>query len=135
MGFVGFLKFFQRSFSGVLYAQGWGNDQDFFQAIIQKDTQVLKSISGLGGKLGETVVVELSSKAKLKQLETIAYKATDVSKVQPTDLSKRNQAIEGLIGMGYGEREAMELVTQILKKEPEASLEDIIRLVLQQHQV
>ena len=73
--------------------------EDITQAILSEDPELLKSVSGIGTKTAERLVIELKSKiGKMGKYLT----GKDLSTV-PGDV----EVIEALIGLGYSRKEVM----------------------------
>ncbi len=82
--------------------------EDITQAILSEDPELLKSVSGIGTKTAERLVIELKSKiGKMGKYLT----GKDLSTV-PGDV----EVIEALIGLGYSRKEVMFAVKEIDKK-------------------
>jgi holliday junction DNA helicase RuvA len=104
--------------------------REFYQIASQQDLKAIEAIPGLGKKTAEAVLLE--TKNKLKHLEGIVASDTSpIPKGKAPDLSKRNEAVDALIGLDFSEREALDLVNRILKENPDATLEEILRKGLQ----
>ncbi|MFA6304597.1 MAG: Holliday junction branch migration protein RuvA [Patescibacteria group bacterium] len=79
--------------------------EDIIQAILSEDPALLRTVSGIGPKTAERIVVELKSKiGKLGKEMNIQ----DAS-VAPRDI----ETIEALIGLGYSRKEVMEVIRQV----------------------
>ncbi|MDP2586330.1 MAG: Holliday junction branch migration protein RuvA [Candidatus Komeilibacteria bacterium] len=79
--------------------------EDIIQAILSEDPALLRTVSGIGPKTAERIVVELKSKiGKLGKEMNMKD-----SSVAPRDI----ETIEALIGLGYSRREVMEVIRQV----------------------
>lgn len=79
--------------------------EDIIQAILSEDPALLRTVSGIGPKTAERIVVELKSKiGKLGKEMNLR----DIS-AAPRDI----EVIEALIGLGYSRREVMEVIKQV----------------------
>jgi holliday junction DNA helicase RuvA len=97
-------------------------------AIVGGDVKRLSSISGIGKKLAERMVVELRDKiGKADALEAVA----GVQELSESDLKLRD-AVMALIALGYKQAEARLMVTGVLKGGDSAgrSVEEIVRQAL-----
>lgn len=79
--------------------------EDIIQAILSEDPGLLRTVSGIGPKTAERIVVEL--KSKIGKLG----KEMNLSDIQaaPRDI----EVIEALIGLGYSRREVMDIIRQV----------------------
>lgn len=79
--------------------------EDIIQAILSEDPGLLRTVSGIGPKTAERIVVELKSKiGKLGKEMNLKD-----SSVAPKDM----ETIEALIGLGYSRKEVMEVIRQV----------------------
>lgn len=79
--------------------------EDIIQAILSEDPALLRTVSGIGPKTAERIVVELKSKiGKLGKEMNLK----DIS-AAPRDI----EVIEALLGLGYSRREVMEVIKQV----------------------
>ncbi len=79
--------------------------ENIIQAILSEDPNLLKTVSGIGTKTAERIVVELKSK-----IGQMAKEITDKDiQAAPRDI----EIIEALLGLGYSRREVMDTVRQI----------------------
>ncbi|KKT06593.1 MAG: Holliday junction ATP-dependent DNA helicase RuvA [Parcubacteria group bacterium GW2011_GWA2_43_17] len=87
--------------------------EDIIGAILSEDPALLRTVSGIGPKTAERIVVEL--KSKIGSL----YKDSKDSWIQaaPKDV----EVIEALLGLGYSRKEVMDVVRQIPDKLTETS--------------
>jgi holliday junction DNA helicase RuvA len=88
------------------------NVNAFKDAVIRADTAALARISGVGKKTAERIVLELKDKVGV----TDAWQAasTGASTADPGTVAQ-NDAILGLIALGYKQAEAQKAVVQIVK--------------------
>jgi len=90
-------------------------------ALIESDVKRLSSISGIGKKTAERIIVELRDKFSAGEaLETLAG-----SDELPSDSRLRDAAL-ALISLGYKQDDARKMV-KVLKLEATTSVEDIVR--------
>ena len=79
--------------------------EDIIQAILSEDPGLLRTVSGIGPKTAERIVVELKSKiGKLGKEMNLKD-----SSIAPRDI----ETIEALIGLGYSRREIMDIIKQV----------------------
>ena len=96
-------------------------------AIVQGDVKRLSSISGIGKKLAERIVLELKDKiGDSEALEAVAGAA----EATPEDLRTRD-AILALVALGYKQEAARKMVTAVLRDvESDATVEEVVRKAL-----
>jgi Holliday junction DNA helicase RuvA len=96
--------------------------QELKQAILANDGDRLKSISGIGKKTAERILIELRDKIA---------KTGDVSTQQKTEALRgglaSNEAVLALISLGYKKPQAEIAVQKLLKIDPMLSVEEIIK--------
>jgi Holliday junction DNA helicase RuvA len=89
-------------------------------SVKNQNTGYLVKIPGIGKSKAEKLVFEL--KNKIKKLESYTNTTGTVS--------FSNEAVEALVSLGFDEFKALKAVEEILKHEPESSVENIIKLSL-----
>jgi len=96
-------------------------------AIVGGDVKRISSISGIGRKTAERIIVELKDKiSDAEALEAVAG-APDAT---PEDLRTRD-AMLALIALGFKQTDARDAVRKVLASAPaEAKVEDLVRRVL-----
>jgi len=94
-------------------------------AVAQGDTTLLSSISGIGRKTAERIVVEL--KEKIGRM--YALKPSDMIAGMKGDQTALSDAVSALISLGYSPREAREAILH-LKSAGEKPIEEIIKEAL-----
>lgn len=101
--------------------------RDIIGAIALGDTKLLGSVSGIGKKIAERMVVELRDKLSVAEgLESSAPSAADFK----GDHRVRD-AVLALISLGYKQTEAQKTVATVLRSgKPDLSVEDIVRKAL-----
>lgn len=99
--------------------------RDLKRAVVEGDLKRLSSISGIGKKTAERIVVELRHKLSAGEaLEAV------VSAAETTDLRTRD-AILALISLGYKQADAQQRIRAILPKlKPTTTVEDVVRAAL-----
>jgi Holliday junction DNA helicase RuvA len=94
-------------------------------AVAQGDIVLLSSISGIGRKTAERIVVELKEKIS----RTYALKPYDMTAGMKGDQTALSDAISALIALGYSPREAREAILR-LGLAGEKPIEEIIKEAL-----
>ena len=75
---------------------------DFAIAVISNDVKVLTKVPGIGNKSAQRIILELKDKLKEEQLEE---KLKDSSKRLKDDSENINEAISGLMVLGYSKKD------------------------------
>ncbi len=101
--------------------------RDIKAAVVEGDIKRISSISGVGKKMAERIVVELRHKLSAGDaLEAIA--GTDVDGESKTEL---RDAMLALVALGYKQEDARKMVTKVTGAHPEAvDVESIIKFAL-----
>jgi Holliday junction DNA helicase RuvA len=92
-------------------------------AIDTKDKEVFRRVSGVGPKLAERIIVELKGKAFSSEV-TITTRSTHEN-------NTAGDAISALTNLGMNRNEVAGIVTNILKQDPDISIDNLIRMALQ----
>ncbi len=104
------------------------NTSELREAVLMNDIDVLTSISGVGRKTAERIVLEL--RGKLGNMEIVEPTATPTSQ----QLKARSEAIIALMSLGFNRTNAEQAVRTILieSKNKELSVEELIKRTLHQ---
>ncbi len=106
-----------RTALGVL--SGLTTDE-FIHAVHQQDAGLIASAPGIGKKTAERLVLEL--KEKLEDVNTDQQDTVPCQKFKTTE-----EAVLALTALGFKPAKAKEMVRNEIKKQPDISIEDIIR--------
>lgn len=96
--------------------------QQIIHAIAGNDVATVQSIKGIGVKTAQRVILDLKDKV-LK-----IYNLEEVSAVESN--TNKNEALSALEVLGFVRKSAEKVVDKIVKDNPEASVESIIKLAL-----
>ncbi|MGM0635551.1 MAG: Holliday junction branch migration protein RuvA [Bacteroidota bacterium] len=96
--------------------------KEIIQAIAQGDVDTIKSVKGIGAKTAQRVIIDL--KDKIDKVETDSDILTFKSN------TNRDEALSALETLGYTKKQAEKVIAKIVKAEPDASSETIIKLAL-----
>ena len=100
------------------------------RAILDGDAGTLKKVKGVGAKTAERLCLELRDAiAKLGFVEAAEVAPSAGAPEEPTDPVKQD-AVAGLLTLGFTEKEAHKKVSAAAKASPDAGTEDLITLVL-----
>lgn len=112
---------------GALVMLGALQPQQFIQAVVSGDVNVLTQISGVGKKTAQRLVLEL--KDKLSSLS----EGTGTTSPLPADsaVTGQDEAYEALLTLGYTSQEATRALTEVRRDSaPDASSDSLIRQAL-----
>ena len=97
--------------------------------ILDGNERMLKTVKGLGAKTAQRIIVELRDKVPSLGISTISVSESGESNaVQNTEVY--NEAFEALKMLGYPPAPVAKTVKAILKDEPTAPVEKVIKLAL-----
>lgn len=96
--------------------------KQIIQAIASGDVGTIQSIKGIGNKTAQRVILDL--KDKIIKL----YDLDEVSMVQNN--TNRDEALSALEVLGFVRKASEKVVEKIIKEDPEASVESIIKKAL-----
>ena len=94
-------------------------------AVDSKDKEAFRKVSGVGPKLAERILVELKGK-------TLSNDAVIIHGAKLTgDNALKNDAISALTNLGMNRTEVAQIVSGLIKENPEISIDSLIRMALQ----
>jgi Holliday junction DNA helicase RuvA len=93
------------------------------EAIVTQDTKSLSTISGIGKKTAERMVLELKDKLFDESQPSIISGTTE-------SRSKRDEAVSALEALGFGKREVVQTVNEILSTTRDVNVSDIVKQAL-----
>ena len=92
--------------------------RNFKLALINGETETLKQIKGVGKKTAKRLILELQEKV---EVDKIVDSTSDIDKTKVED------AMQGLVGLGYRKSQARKVVKQVVEEDSDLAVEDIIR--------
>jgi Holliday junction DNA helicase RuvA len=92
---------------------------EFKDAIVNNNISRLVAIPGVGKKTAERMMIELRDK--------IQNVSTSDSNLSSGSYSIKDDAVTALIGLGYNQKTADKIITNILSSDQKISLEDLIK--------
>lgn len=96
--------------------------EEIQQAIASGNVDVIQSVKGIGAKTAQRVIVDLKDKI---------MKTYDMSEVSlHTNNTHRDEALSALEVLGFNRKQSEKIVNNIVKENPDASIEKIIKLSL-----
>lgn len=102
---------------------------DVRQIIATGNGRALAQVKGLGAKTAQRIIVDLKDKVLKVDLGAPAGELTFVEEIS-TDSENKTEAVSALTMLGFAAAPSSKAVDKILKENPTASVEQIIRLAL-----
>ncbi len=99
----------------------------FKTAVVNGDVGSLSKISGLGKKTAERIILELKDKLGV----AAAWEVASAAHAPSAEETQANEAVLGLIALGYKQVDAHKTVRDLQEKQPEVkSAEELVKLAL-----
>jgi holliday junction DNA helicase RuvA len=96
--------------------------KQIIQAIASGDVATIQSIKGIGSKTAQRAILDLKDKVlKLYDLDEVSMSQNNTT---------RDEALSALEVLGFVRKSSEKLVEKILKENPDATVENIIKLAL-----
>ena len=96
--------------------------EEVYEAITQGDAPVLQSVKGVGGKTAQRIVIDLRDKLSKAGIE--------LEKVDFSHNTLKDEALSGLLILGFNKSTAEKAVNKILKEGSVSSVEELIKEAL-----
>lgn len=104
---------------------------DLCNTIVEGNDKMLRQVKGIGPKAAQRIIVELKDKiATLSAEAGQASSITDAGKTGNINTEVRDEAVQALTMLGFSPAPTHKVVTSILKEEPDAPVEKVIKLAL-----
>lgn len=100
---------------------------ELVNVISNENANLLKSVKGIGLKTAQRIIVELKDKLKTG---TVAASAGISSLSSPANAQIQDEAVSALTMLGFPQAASQKVVLAILKEEPDAQVETVIKLAL-----
>lgn len=100
---------------------------ELVNVISNENANLLKSVKGIGLKTAQRIIVELKDKLKTG---TVAASAGISSLSSPANALIQDEAVSALTMLGFPQAASQKVVLAILKEEPDAQVEAVIKLAL-----
>ena len=91
------------------------------QAIASGDDTTIKSVKGIGAKTAQRVIIDL--KDKIESTE-------DAKNLTFQSNTNKDEALSALETLGYSKKQAERVIVKIMKAQPDASIEEIVKQAL-----
>ena len=96
--------------------------EEIQQAIASENVPVIQSVKGIGAKTAQRVIVDLKDKIlKTFNIDEVSVSASNTNK---------DEALSALEVLGFNRKQSDKVVNTVLKANPDASVENIIKLAL-----
>ena len=99
---------------------------NFKAAVVNSDVAAISKISGLGKKTAERIVLELKDKLGV----AAAWEAASAAHAPTPEQEQANEAVLGLIALGYKQIDAHKAVHDLQQKGEGKSAEELVKLAL-----
>lgn len=96
--------------------------QELTNVIASGNSDILKTVKGIGLKTAQRVIVDLKDKIKISGVEQVEMFATN----NPAG----EEAIAALVMLGFPQQASQKVVTKILKDKPDSTVEQVIKTAL-----
>jgi Holliday junction DNA helicase RuvA len=96
--------------------------EEIQNAIASENVALIQSVKGIGAKTAQRVIVDLKDKI----LKTFNIDEVSVA----TNNTNKDEALSALEVLGFNKKQSDKVVTAILKENPEATVEKLIKLAL-----
>ena len=94
---------------------------EIMHAIASGDDTTIKSVKGIGAKTAQRVIIDL--KDKIESTE-------DAKNLTFQSNTNKDEALSALETLGYSKKQAERVIVKIMKAQPDASIEEIVKQAL-----
>ena len=101
---------------------------ELINAISSGNANLLKAVKGIGLKTAQRIIVDL--KDKINTEGTSAGMNSNIGIAPSANIEIQEEAISALTMLGFAQAASQKVVTAILKEEPAATVEQVIKLAL-----
>lgn len=102
------------------------NPTEIQHAIASEDLRTIQAVKGIGAKTAQRIILELKDKMKKDQLVSPEFRQL-AGNLHNT---VRSEALSAMTTLGFTKAEAEKRIEAILKKQPELTLEELIKIAL-----
>ena len=96
--------------------------EEVFEAITQGNAPVLQGVKGIGAKTAQRIVIDLRDKLQKAGIE--------LEKIDVSHNTLRQEALSGLLILGFGKPAAEKAISRVLKQKQIESVEELIKETL-----
>ena len=118
---------------GALAILSTMSPDDLRFAVLSDDVKLISSAPGIGVKTAQKLIIELKDRIKLSDAFEQALAHQESSTGMSVDFSARNEAVEALVALGYGNAEALRAVKNIEnieEKDTETILKEALKRLI-----
>lgn len=96
------------------------------ESISREDIEVFNQVKGIGKKTAQRIIIELKDKISIIP-STIPKKGKNVNFFDKTPIFIKKEALSALIVLGFSPKESKKVLEDILDKNPEFTVENLIK--------
>ncbi|WP_185855035.1 Holliday junction branch migration protein RuvA [Blattabacterium cuenoti] len=96
------------------------------ESISREDIEVFNQVKGIGIKTAQRIIIELKDKISIIP-STISKKGKNVNFFDKTPIFIKKEALSALIVLGFSPKESKKVLEDILDKNPEFTVENLIK--------
>lgn len=93
--------------------------EEAYDAIVQSKTNVLQGVKGIGGKTAQRIIIDLKDK--------LIKSGIEVEKIDETHNTIREEALSGLLVLGFAKSSAEKALDKVLKSGDVSDVEGLIK--------
>ncbi|MFW5773081.1 MAG: Holliday junction branch migration protein RuvA [Tangfeifania sp.] len=98
------------------------NPDELITAVTSGNTDVLKAVKGIGAKTAQRIIIDLKDKfGKIPETGQFLISADNTTK---------NESLSALVMLGFAKKDADKVVSKIIREEPDATVESVIKKAL-----
>ncbi len=98
------------------------NPDEMVAAVTSENAEALKAIKGIGAKTAQRIIIDLKDKFS---------KMPDAGQILiSSDNTSRNESLSALVMLGFAKKDVDKVVSKILREEPDATVESVIKKAL-----
>jgi Holliday junction DNA helicase RuvA len=98
------------------------NPDELTTAVTSGNADVLKAVKGIGAKTAQRIIIDLKDKfGKIPDTGQFLISA---------DNTTRNESLSALVMLGFAKKDAEKVVSKIIREEPDATVESVIKRAL-----
>ena len=103
---------------------------ELVSVISAENANLLKTVKGIGLKTAQRLIVELKDKIKTVGMAAVGGTTSAGMLLQSANAEVQEEAVAALTMLGFAAAPSQKVVLAVLKEEPEAPVEKVIKLAL-----
>ena len=103
---------------------------ELVSVISAENANLLKTVKGIGLKTAQRLIVELKDKIKTVGMAAVGGTTSAGMLLQSANAEVQEEAVAALTMLGFADAPSQKVVLAVLKEEPEAPVEKVIKLAL-----